>query len=226
MHSAEVHEGLQLVSGVWCLVSGVWRRLASPGVACRQMANDDFCETTIGYTDAANGALWKAAFHCPSFMVGTVPDTVGGELCGALKNIVAIGAGFADGLGYGGNTKAALIRIGLKEMVKFSKMFYPTVEDDTFMESCGVADLITTCYGGRNRLCAEAYAKGYPNVTFDEVERDLMNGQSLQGTLTAKEVNHVLKAKGLEGEFPIFTQVYRISYEGAPMSSLTDTPYY
>ena len=69
------------------------------------MANDEFCETTIGYTDAANGALWKAAFHCPSFMVGTVPDTVGVELCGALKNIVAIGAGFADGLGYGGNTK-------------------------------------------------------------------------------------------------------------------------
>jgi len=83
------------------------------------MASDAFCETTIGYTNYKNGELFKLAYNDPALKVGIVKDTVGVELCGALKNIVAIGAGFVDGLGYGGNTKAAIIRIGLKEMVKF-----------------------------------------------------------------------------------------------------------
>ena len=59
----------------------------------RGAASDAFCETTIGYTDDANGALFKLAYDDPALKVGTVKDTVGVELCGALKNIVAIGAG-------------------------------------------------------------------------------------------------------------------------------------
>ena len=97
------------------------------------MASDAFCETTIGYVDEKNGELFKLAYNDPALKVGIVKDTVGVELCGALKNIVAIGAGFVDGLGYGGNTKAAIIRIGLKEMVKFCKMFYDGIQDDTFL---------------------------------------------------------------------------------------------
>ena len=159
--------------------------------------------------------------------MGIVQDTIGVELCGALKNIVAIGAGFCDGLGYGGNTKAALIRIGLNEMVKFCKMFYPNggIQDQTFLESCGVADLITTCYGGRNRKCAEAFAAAGKKKSLDDIEAELLGGQKLQGTLTAKEVNHILKMKGLEHEFPFFTTVYKISYEDTPLSAITETPY-
>ena len=173
----------------------------------------------------ANGILFQKAFDCPSLKVGIVKDTVGVELCGALKNIVAIGAGYVDGLGYGGNTKAAIMRIGLLEMKKFANMFYKDIDDDTFLESCGVADLITTCYGGRNRKCAEAFAKAGKKKSLDEIEAELLGGQKLQGTLTAKEVNHVLKMKGLEHEFPFFTAVYKISYEDTPLEAICTTPY-
>jgi glycerol-3-phosphate dehydrogenase (NAD+) len=183
-----------------------------------QMANDEFCETTIGYNIKENGDLWHLAFNRPEFQVGLVEDTVGVELCGALKNIVAMGAGFCDGMGWGGNSKAAIMRIGLLEMKKFCNTFYDGIQDDTFLESCGVADLITTCYGGRNRLCAEAFARG--GKTFDEIEQELLNGQSLQGTLTAKEVHHVLKMKGKLDDFPLFVTIYKISFEGMPVDQL------
>ena len=60
---------------------------------------------------------------------------------------------------------------------------------------------------------------------FDDIEAELLGGQKLQGTLTAKEVNHILKMKGLEAEFPFFTTVYKISYEDTPLSAITETPY-
>ena len=161
-----------------------------------EVAKDDFCEATIGYPDAAVGAKWQELFNLPIFKVNLVSDVAGVELCGALKNVVAIGAGFCDGLKYGGNTKAAIVRIGLCEMQRFCELFFSGVQNQTFFESCGVADLITTCYGGRNRKCAEAFVTGAAGKTWDEIEATLLNGQKLQGTITAKDVMVCLEAKG------------------------------
>ena len=68
---------------------------------------------------------------------------------------------------------------------------YPSVRDDTFMESCGVADLIATCYGGRNRLVAQAWAEAQLSEkpeTFAVLEARLLKGQKLQGVLTSHEI--------------------------------------
>ena len=109
--------------------------------------------------------------------------------------------------------------IGLAETAKFAKMFFEGIKDETFMESCGLADLVTTCFGGRNRKCAEAFAKGEGD--WEKIETDLLNGQKLQGTITAKDVSTVLKAKGLEAEFPLFTRINAIAFEGMPASEIT-----
>ncbi|KAJ3195721.1 Glycerol-3-phosphate dehydrogenase [Irineochytrium annulatum] len=184
-----------------------------------EVAMEYFCETTVGYNLEENGLLWQRLFQTPYFKVAAVHDVAGVELCGALKNVVAIAAGLVDGLKYGENTKAAIIRIGLMEMRKFAKTFYKGVKDETFFESCGVADVITTCFGGRNRKVAEARVT--TGKSFEVLEKEMLNGQKLQGTLTAKEVNQILRVQGIpEDEYPLFTKVYRICYESHPPNSI------
>ncbi len=149
-------------------------------------------------------------FDRPYFSVSMVSDVAGVSLGGALKNIIALGAGFVEGRGWHNNTKAAVMRVGLMEMVKFGKQFFgETVHTATFTEqSAGVADMITSCMGGRNFRCAKmAIERG---VSVYEIEKTEMNGQKLQGTSTAVEVNSFLKARGLETEYPLFTAVHGI----------------
>ena len=112
-----------------------------------EVAEEKFCETTIGVKDAKMAPILRDLFQTPNFRVVVSDDVDAVEICGALKNIVACGAGFVDGLNLGDNTKAAVIRLGLMEMIKFVDVFYPGSKLATFFESCGVADLITTCYG-------------------------------------------------------------------------------
>ncbi|GJQ85830.1 Gpdh [Trypoxylus dichotomus] len=173
-----------------------------------EVADEKFCETTIGCRDSRLAPLLRDIIQTDYFRVVVVDDEDAVEICGALKNIVACGAGFVDGLGLGDNTKAAVIRLGLMEMIKFVDVFYPGSKLATFFESCGVADLITTCYGGRNRKVSEAFVRSKKSIK--QLEDEMLNGQKLQGPVTAEEVNYMLKTKRMEDKFPLFTAIHRI----------------
>jgi glycerol-3-phosphate dehydrogenase (NAD+) len=180
-----------------------------------EVAQDKFSETTIGYRegDLESAEIFHKVFDRPTFKVGMIEDVAGVSLCGALKNVVAIGAGFCDGLEWGSNAKAAIMRIGLMEMKNFSEEFFEGVKAETFTEtSAGIADLITTCFGGRNRKCAEAFVK--TGKSFEVLEKELLNGQKLQGSETAREVHNFLAARGKVDDYPLFKAVYNISFEG------------
>ncbi|XP_016089539.1 glycerol-3-phosphate dehydrogenase [NAD(+)], cytoplasmic-like [Sinocyclocheilus grahami] len=211
-------DGLKLISEVirekLCIKMSV---LMGANIA-NEVADEKFCETTIGCRDQAQGALLKELMQTHHFRVTVVQEADVVEICGALKNIVAVGAGFCDGLGFGDNTKAAVIRLGLMEMISFARLFCTagSVSPATFLESCGVADLITTCYGGRNRKVAEAFAK--TGKSLEELEKEMLNGQKLQGPATAAEVHTILKNKGVLDRFPLFNAVYGICYEGRPVT--------
>ncbi|KAL5628139.1 hypothetical protein BROUX41_002887 [Berkeleyomyces rouxiae] len=149
---------------------------------------------------------FKKLFHRPYFHVRTVSDVAGVSLSGALKNVVALAAGFVEGRGWGDNAKAAIMRVGLLEMVKFGQAFFSTADRATFTdESAGVADLITSCCGGRNYRCAKMAVQ--EGLTVKEVEARELNGQMLQGTSTALEVHSFLKIRGVEAEYPLFTAI-------------------
>lgn len=183
----------------------------------KDVAKGDFCESTIGSKSTEQGALLKRLFNTSSFQIEVISDVVTVELCGALKNIVAVAAGFCDGLKYGASTKASVIRIGLGEMWNFIQLF-DGHDTTALLESCGVADLIATCFGGRNRRVSEAFVSS--GKSFEELEAEMLNGQKLQGPLTAKEVHEYLTKQGKVSQFPLFTTVYRICYESQPPSEL------
>jgi len=162
---------------------------------------------------ARDGAIARKAqklLTTPNLCVYINTDVVGVELGGALKNIIALGAGIADGLGYGDNAKAALITRGLTEMTALGVAL--GANPLTFSGLAGLGDLITTCASplSRNHYVGVELAKGR---SLKEIT-DLMTGVA-EGVSTTLVVWNLAQQMGLE--MPITEKIYRVLYEGADL---------
>ncbi len=145
--------------------------------------------------------------HNSRFRAYTSSDLVGVGLGGAVKNVLAIAAGIADGLGFGANGRAALITRGLAEMMRLGEAM--GAERETFMGLAGLGDLVLTCTDdqSRNRRMGLALARGLGQ---EQAAREI--GQVVEGVRTTQEVRRLAHARGVE--MPITEQTYRVLYEG------------
>lgn len=193
-----------------------------------EIARGKWSETTVAYKKPADfrgegkdidNYILKAVFHRPYFHVQCIDDVAGVSIAGALKNIVALTVGFVEGMNWGDNAKAAIMRVGLLEIIRFSQEFFPESKQDTFTkESAGVADLITTCSGGRNLKVGRFMAE--TGASAEQAEKELLNGQSSQGVITAKEVHELLVQKDKIDEYPLFEATYQIIFGNEHMENL------
>ena len=162
---------------------------------------------TVASSDPATAQLFAQALHGGGFRAYTGNDVIGVELGGACKNVLAIAAGIADGLGFGANTRAALITRGLAEMMRLGVAMGGNSE--TFMGLTGLGDLVLTCTDdqSRNRRLGLALGRGV------ELTAALQTiGQAVEGVKSAPEIGQLAAAQGIE--MPITEQVCRVLQQG------------
>jgi len=157
--------------------------------------------------DAAAAQTVQALFHNPAFRVYTSSDVHGVELGGALKNVIAIGAGVCDGLGFGDNSKAALVTRAVAEMRRLGVAC--GAQADTFTGLSGLGDLMVTCFSklSRNRGFGERLGKG------EKAEAIVASMTAVaEGYPNARSAHELARKHGVEA--PIIEQVHAMLYEG------------
>lgn len=151
---------------------------------------------------------FAAKLHCAkSFRVYKNPDFIGVQLGGAVKNVIAIGAGLADGLGFGANARTALITRGLAELTRLGVKL--GAQPETFMGMAGLGDLVLTCTDNqsRNRRFGLALGQG---KSVEQAMKDI--GQVVEGYRNTEEVNILARRMGVE--MPICEQIFAVLYHG------------
>ncbi len=148
-------------------------------------------------------------FSCAHFRIYTNNDIRGVEICGSIKNVIALACGICDGLGFGTNTKAAILTRGLVEMTRLGRLL--KAKPNTFVGLTGLGDLATTCFSpnSRNRCVGFELGKG------KKIKEILASMDSVaEGVYTTKAVHGL--AKKLRIEMPITEAVYSIIYKSQP----------
>ncbi len=164
---------------------------------------------TIASADAEFANALARSLSASNFRAYTSTDIIGVEVGGATKNVLAVGAGLADGLGFGANTRVALITRGLVEMTRLGVAL--GAQRETFMGLAGLGDLVLTCTDdqSRNRRFGLLLAAG---KSVDEALREI--GQVVEGYLAARAVHQVAAREKVE--MPICEGIYSLLYEGLP----------
>lgn len=208
-------KGLDPASGN--LLQQVAREILGEGIPLAVLSGPTFAKElamglptaiSLGSTDAGFARELADLLHCGrSFRVYLNDDMVGLQLGGAVKNVIAIGAGLADGLGFGANARTALITRGLVELQRLGVAL--GAEQETFMGMAGLGDLVLTCTDNqsRNRRFGLALGQG---KSVDTAMAEI--GQVVEGYRNAAEVHQLAARHGVE--MPICEQVYQVLYKG------------
>ncbi|MCX7866328.1 MAG: NAD(P)-dependent glycerol-3-phosphate dehydrogenase [Limisphaera sp.] len=208
-----VTKGIEFETGL--TMSGVLRQtaprarvvaLSGPSLAL-EVARGVPTAVVVASEDTEAARLAQALFHGPTFRVYTSSDLVGVELGGALKNVFAIGAGVCDGLGFGDNSKAALVTRAIAEMRRLGVAC--GARPETFSGLSGIGDLMVTCFSplSRNRQFGERLGRG------ESVEQILATMTAVaEGYPTARAAHALARRLGVET--PIIDEVYAMLYEG------------
>ena len=180
--------------------------LTGPNLAKEIMAGQP-AASVVAMTDEAVAEELQQVFTTDVFRVYTNPDVIGCELAGALKNVMAIASGMADGMGFGDNTRAALITRGLAELTRLGCALGG--EPLTFSGLAGMGDLVATCISrqSRNRHVGEELGKGR---TIDEIISEM--NMVAEGVKTSRAVVELAQRHNVE--MPIAEQVVAVLYEG------------
>ena len=181
--------------------------LSGPSHA-EEVSRDIPTTVVVSSEDIHIAEIVQDIFMSPKFRVYTNPDVVGVELGGALKNIIAFGAGICDGLGYGDNAKAALMTRGIKEIGRLGVAM--GAKASTFSGLSGIGDLIVTCTSmhSRNRRAGILIGQG------KTLEETLAEVKMVVEGITATDVAYNV-AKELNVEMPITNAIYSVLYDNA-----------
>ena len=180
--------------------------LSGPNMA-RETAQGLLSATTVAAHDTAAAQRAQALINSDSFYVSTSTDVVGVELGGALKNVIALGAGITDGFGYGNNAKAALIIRGLSEMILLGTKL--GANPMTFIGLSALGDLVVTCFSP----CSRNYTLGRELTIRDSSQEalDSMNHHVAEGATTAVAAMDLGRKAVVD--LPLIEQIYMVLYE-------------
>lgn len=180
--------------------------LSGPSFAA-EVAREQPTAVVVASRDESAARRIQSCFQTPYFRVYTNTDVVGVEVAGAAKNVIAVGAGVAAGLGFGHNTLAALITRGLAEITRLGVAM--GAERGTFSGLAGMGDLVLTCTGALSRNRTVGYRLGQG----ESLEAILADMKAVAEGVKTAEAVHAL-ARRHDVEMPISDQVYAIVHEG------------